>query len=173
METEIEQLNTSPNRLKKPSGHVAAGKKWDTSEKGRIWKAQTIKAKHALHDIIKKRTGLDVFANQRMTLKYAGLLRDGKTTEAKRIIEKVIANAKNQSKKGNKTRKQTHINIPYKNTVSITKNSANFSQLPAPLPQNSANFSQLPAPLPQNSANFSQLPANTIHSNITLPDFLD
>jgi hypothetical protein len=95
----LDEIESIPSkRVKKPSGHVAAGKKWDTSEKGRIWKEQTIRAKHELRDIIKQRTGLDTFANQRMTLKYAGFIRDGKKAAAKRIIEQVVESAKRYNK---------------------------------------------------------------------------
>lgn len=121
--TEQFQPNIRKTRKKGPSGHVAAGRKWETSEKGRIWKAQTVKAKHDLHEIIKRRTGFDVFANQRMTLKYAGLIRDGKSAEAKRIVEKVIANAMQVAKKESakspkrvQTRPQTR--QPKENTAS-------------------------------------------------------
>jgi hypothetical protein len=102
---ELTQEIQSLKKAKRPSGHVAAGRKWDTSERGRVWKQQTIKAKHALRDIIKRRTGIDTFANQRMALKYAGFLRDGKTADAKRIVDQVVATAKKVDAVRGKTRK--------------------------------------------------------------------
>ena len=138
---ETEPIYTAPSpilkRNKKPSGHVAAGKKWDTSEKGRIWKQETIKAKYALRNSIKQRTGIDTFANQRMSLKYAGFIRDGKRAQANRIIEEVVATARKKNKKGTrkiqrnqqtktntKSREITPTFIPYPPTLNSAENTA-------------------------------------------------
>lgn len=132
METEFDDANFGTNMRpdKKESGHAEAGRKWDKSEKGRIWKAQTVKAKQVLHDILKRRTGLDVFANQRMTLKYAGLIRDGKTAEAKRIVEQVVANAKRQDKKHKTRRRVTRSPRSPPKQVAPKENTAEFERQP-------------------------------------------
>jgi hypothetical protein len=132
METEFDDANFGTNIKpdKKESGHAEAGRKWDKSEKGRIWKAQTVKAKQILHDILKRRTGLDVFANQRMTLKYAGLIRDGKTAEAKRIVEQVVANAKRQDKKHKTRRRMANRPSRSPKQVAPKENTAEFERQP-------------------------------------------
>jgi hypothetical protein len=193
---QLDEIESIPSkRIKKPSGHVAAGKKWDTSEKGRIWKEQTIRAKHELRDIIKQRTGLDTFANQRMTLKYAGFIRDGKKADAKRIIEQVIESAKLYNKKGTRKiqretlqRNQRRRNKTEKRNIAQSSNTKlhslnsaeGFKENPAEFPAN-ANFQRVQPPRtsppspptfqpiqyqPQNSADF-------LNDEIQLPDFLD
>lgn len=174
--TEQFQPNIRKTRKKGPSGHVAAGRKWETSEKGRIWKAQTVKAKHDLHEIIKRRTGLDVFANQRMTLKYAGLIRDGKSAEAKRIVEKVIANARQVAKKESaknpkrvQTRPQTR--QPKENAASPASPSSPATQ---PIPATQPKIQPIGAfpaekELPQIQPNQQPLEID----RVDLPDFLE
>jgi hypothetical protein len=174
METEFDDANFGTNMKpdKRESGHAEAGRKWDKSEKGRIWKAQTVKAKQVLHDILKRRTGLDIFANQRMTLKYAGLIRDGKTAEAKRIVEQVVANAKRQDKK-NKTRRRV-ANRPSRSPKQVVpkENSAEFQREPK-IQRETQPQPQLPQiqrePLPEPEIQFRREP----QPEIQLPDLLD
>jgi hypothetical protein len=181
----IRNVHSNLNRTRKkgPSGHVAAGRKWDTSEKGRIWKAQTVKAKYELRDIIKKRTGMNVFANQRMTLKYAGFMRDGKTAEAKRIIDKVVANAKHAVKKevNSRSKPNTQRKLQQKaskensaeNVATHAENPAKFHFQPI---QPIQPISPHPQPRLPNSAEF---PSNQFQQpfdpldKVELPDFLD
>jgi hypothetical protein len=164
METEFDDANFGTNMKpdKRESGHAEAGRKWDKSEKGRIWKAQTVKAKQVLHDILKRRTGLDIFANQRMTLKYAGLIRDGKTAEAKRIVEQVVANAKRQDKKHKTRRRVANRSSRSSKQIVPKENSAEFQREPEiqrePQPQ-LPQIQREPLPLPE--------------PEIQLPDLLD
>ena len=167
-----EQMNLTKTRKKGPSGHVAAGRKWEMSEKGRIWKAQTVKAKEELRTIIRKRTGLDVYANQRMALKYAGFMRDGKTAEAKRIVEKVVANAKQVAKKGTRRNQKVgpkensarFAENPAKNQIQPTRYTQPKIQPIQPISQNTAEFTANPIQQPQ--------PVQSI-DKVDLPDFLD
>jgi hypothetical protein len=171
-----EQMNLKKTRKRGPSGHVAAGRKWETSEKGRIWKAQTVKAKEELHAILKKRTGLDVYANQRMTLKYAGLMRDGKTAEAKRIVEKVVANAKEVAKKDSKKKtRRAQSRGPKENPARVAENTARNQIQPIRSNQPKIQPIQPNQPVLQNPAEF---PANQFQQypnvdRVELPDFLD
>ncbi len=192
----LDEIESIPSkRINKPSGHVAAGKKWDTSEKGRTWKEQTIRAKHELRDIIKQRTGLDTFANQRMTLKYAGFIRDGKKADAKRIIEQVIESAKLYNKKGtrkiqrgtllrnqrrrNKTEKRNIAQLS--NNKLRTLNSAEGSKENAAEFTANANFQRVQPPSlpPPPPTPFQPIQHQTLNSSefssdtIQLPDFLD
>lgn len=120
---EIQSILETELKSAKTSGHVAAGKKWDTTEKGRAWKSQTLKAKDILRRTIKERTGINAFANQRMTFKYAAAIRDGKQSEANKIIEDVVNNAikKSGSKSTiNLSRKNKNRNYNKQNAIKNT-----------------------------------------------------
>jgi hypothetical protein len=146
---EIQTILETELKPKKPSGHVAAGKKWDTTEKGRAWKTQTLKAKDKLRRIIRERTGLNAFANQRMTFKYAAAIRDGRQSEANKIIEEVINNAIKKSKSSpvlNTSRKNRNnynqknkLPTEIKNTDSVKNTHRVISKPTSPFP---------PAPTP-------------------------
>jgi hypothetical protein len=115
-----------------------------------------------------------------MTLKYAGLMRDGKTAEAKRIVEKVVANAKQIAKKDSKKGTRRLQNRGSK------ENTAKFAEFPARGAENTARNQIQPIrpiqpklqpiqPITQNSAEFpvNRFQHYPIVDRVDLPDFLD
>lgn len=103
VEAAVEAAN---NVVKAVSGHVAAGKKAATSEKGSAWLSNVKKGQANLTDALKK-IGVEKKASGKAAIQYASLMR--KNAAAAANFKKSFLNAagtrKNNSPKKNKTAK--------------------------------------------------------------------